>query len=498
MLPPLGCMSQLRHYWTLISGSLWFVPLLMSLGAAALAAALMTVGFDAGDGIVGKLLYAGDGDSARNLLGSLLTGMLTMASLVVSITMVVLTLAAGQLGSRLIRRFIDDRITQAVLGLFMATIVYLLVMLRSISGNESNALPHVAIGAGTLLSALCLFVLLFYVHKLARSIVFDNVAASVTEQLAETLGRRERDAKRASATADRARAPADAALPGAGSAAPGPEMFGQAAQVPLGRYGYVQSIAYQALVEAAERADALLWVQVRPGHWIDVAQCCVAVRPASACDEAMRRAVRRAFIVGSERTVTQDLEFGLRQLVEIALRALSPGINDVFTAIAVIDNLSASLARLFDRPMEQDVLSGRNGQPRLVRSVSAWHGLVDESFDQIRQAGAHMPAVAIRLFDAMARLAPHVRERAQLDAVLAQLDAVLESARVGDPVAKDAVDIENRHAEARKALLAGVDRQDRPSRGGNAHKVGMPVAAQAGVRLPEKPSTPTSQGNVLP
>ena len=107
-----------------------------------------------------------------------------------------------------------------------------------------------------------------------------------------------------------------------------------------------------------------------------------------------------------------------------------------------------------------------------------------ESFDQIRQAGARMPAVAIRLFDAMARLAPHIGERAQLDAVLAQLDAVLESSRAGDPVAKDAADIAERHAKAREVLLAAGVRQHRPARGGGgggdaADKVGMPVAAQA-------------------
>lgn len=428
--------DRLRHYWDMMRANLWFVPLLMGIAAVALAVLLLTRRDLLPKSVVQLwLIYSGDPDSARQLMGAMLSGIITMTSLVVSITVVVLTLAAGQLGPRLVRNFISDPQTQAVLGLFVATVLYLLVVFRSVNGPAGTGVPHLAVSVGTLLTALCLFVLLFFVHKLARSIVSDNVVRDVTNDLFGAIRQR---------------------LSSGDDGAPDdpPQRPDGAAWIGLERDGYVEAVDFTALVGAARAADAVLWMVVRPGHFVLSRGEHVAVHPSDACTDSLREAVRSAFIVGDERTPTQDLEYGIRQLVEIASRALSPGINDVFTAIAVIDNLTAALGRIYDAPLEPRTLRDDKGAPRLVRDVSDHDGLVRAAFDQIRQSGGGMPAVLIRMAEGIGRLAPYARTAAQRRPLLEQLALIEAAGDRGVAEDRDRDDLRRRCEEARMRLTA--------------------------------------------
>lgn len=465
------------------------MPLAMGAVAVFAAGKLLDTNFAPGaDSWVGRLLYGGSAESARNLMSGLLTGMITMFSLVLSITMVVLTLAAGQLGPRLIRSFMDDRFTQAVLGLFMATVLYLLLVLRVIDENIYEELPQLAITVGSLLSVVCLFVLLVFIDRLARSIVFDNVARRISAELTHACSEIERG-HAAEGAMDQSGAPESVRSSGhpvdgsggtaAATGVPGAEgdpshdlraigegsaddarrrvglpehLFKGAATIALARDGYVQGIAYDDLIEAATDAAAVLRLDVRPGHWVNAGTPCVAVAPSSACDDRMRKAVREAFVIGSERTPTQDIEYGVERLVEIALRALSPSMNDAYTATAVIDNLGAAIARIFSVPWPEGALQDRGGTVRLLRDVDGPMGLMDAAFDQIRQSGATMPAIAIRLLDTLARLAPALRNERQREAVRRHIDAVFASAKVHDMIEKDGREVTRRHQAARQRI----------------------------------------------
>lgn len=430
-------MNRLHHTWMFIRSSLWFVPVLMGTVAVALAILLVRNGDGLPDSVTEFwLIYSGDADSARELLAALLSGMISMTSLVVSITMVVLTLAAGQIGPRLIRTFIQDRVTQAVLGLFLADILYLLVVFRTIGGLKSGGVPHLAVTVGTALTTLCLFVLLYYIHRLARSIIYDNVVQVVARELHHS---------------------AERLLPDKPGVCPDPPPETTSAWVALGSDGYIQEIDTDALVKALQGAGAIVRLHVRPGHYVMQRGEHVAIEPAEACTPEMVDAVRGTFIIGSERTPSQDLEFGIRQLVEMSTRALSPGINDVFTALAVIDSLSSSVGHIFERGLEPPVLCDGEGRIRVVRNVTDYEGIVGAAFDQIRQAGVANASVLIRLADAIARLAPYVRIEGQRRPLLEQLDMILSVADDTISMARDRAILKDRCNEARQRLEHCLD-----------------------------------------
>lgn len=409
-------MERIRNIIVLLHGQLWIIPLILSVLALALAYWVLVFGpsvlADWDDGEF-WWLYGGDASSARGLLSSLLSGLMTMFSLVVSVTFVILTLAANQLGPRLIPTFLGDRQIQTVLGLFLGTILYVLVVLRSLDETLGpEGVPHVAVTIASALTVVCLFALLFYVHKVARAIVADSIVAQVAGDLHRTV---------------RDMLPEDA--PAEGTV---PEVtLPRACTVSLDRSGYIQVIDYDRLVDLACREHAVLQVKVRAGHFVLTGGEHVVVHAARPPDQDAGEAIRSAFVVGEERSPAQDLEFGLRQLVEIALRALSPGINDPYTAVAVVDRLGAALEEIFRRSLLPTALYDEDGMVRVIAQRSDVQGLTDVAFDAIRQAARDIPAVLIRLADVLGQLAPVLRSReareAQ-DAVIRHLGRLAETA----------------------------------------------------------------------
>jgi uncharacterized membrane protein len=432
-------MGSLRYYWIQLRSALWFLPLLLSIVSVGAALLLLAHGEALGRALGLHHLRFPDPEIARGMLESLLNGMIAMTALVVSITMVVLTLAAAQLGPRLIRDFTDDLVTQFVLGLFTGTILYLLVILQSMGTRQDEQLPDLAVVGATLLSASCLFVLLLYINRLAQSIVSNHLLRRVAIDLRGTSSYVQ-----------------ESGLPGwaheEGGDAAAWDVAADHVAVAIDEEGYVQNIDYAAILAAVVAGDALVRLRYRPGDWIDAGSIIADVAPPSAGSDQLKAVLRKALAIGSTRTPSQDLEFGLQRLVEVGVRALSPSLNDPFTAIAAIDNIGASLAWMFKREIHQPAIRDRSGKLRLLCPIVKWRLLVDAGFDQIRHFGAEIPVVAVRLLDTLGRLAASIRNEEQRHALLEQLDAVLASARIETMVAKDAELLEARHRAARQAL----------------------------------------------
>jgi uncharacterized membrane protein len=417
--------TRLITIWDAIRSSLWALPLLMVLAACGLAYAALHVDVGRGGSSV-WFLFSGNSDQAPQFLSNLVTAMITMATLVVSITMVVLTLAAQQLGPRLIRSFMSDRRTQATLGLFVGTVVYLLLVLRNTYG-QTESVPNLAVTGGTVLVLVCVAILIFFVHHLAQSIIADNVIDRVGAQLDANVAR-----LLPAETVEQPEPPAD--------------LDRRGAPVQLAHGGYVQAVDFQSIVDAAAQVNAVVALDIRAGHHAVPRGIVAHVTPKKAADdEELCNAIRNAVVTGRERTAVQDLEFSVRQLVEIALRALSPGINDPYTANAVLDRLTLSIATIMTRGEAQRVWQDEDGTVRLVTPVSTFEGVTDEAFNQIRQQA--LPAVLIRMADNIGVLLEQADE-AHRPALEKHLKLVVDAGRLCIAAKEDLAVLQARAKEA--------------------------------------------------
>ncbi|HYC02332.1 MAG TPA: DUF2254 domain-containing protein [Azospirillaceae bacterium] len=423
--------DRLRNLWESLRTSLWPLPMIMGLAAVALASLMLRVpSATTGEGgLRGWLLAGGTGEDAQNLLTALTTALISMAGVVFSITMVVLSLAANQFGPRLVRTYTSDVRAQLAIGIFVLTAVYCLIVLRSIEKGMSPAdVPQPAVALGVALALLCIMVVVLFLGLIARLIVAETVIARVAGELEAFI----------------------ATLPPAGEAADEPDeaamapddLLERSALVRSDQEGYVQSIEYRDLAAAAREAGALVRFDYRAGAFMCREGWLALVHPAEALTPELEAAVRRAVAIGRQRTPTQDLEFPIRHLVDIALRALSPGINDPNTATAVIDRLRGALARLMAKQLPVAVMRDADGTMRVLGDSTGFDGILDAAFHQIRQAGGGQPAVVIHLLGAIARLAEHVRTPQQRRALQRHADMIAAAGLRAVQEPNDRADIE--------------------------------------------------------
>ncbi|OWK33007.1 DUF2254 domain-containing protein [Sphingomonas mucosissima] len=432
-------LNWLRAGWDAVRTSLWILPAIMFVAGIAMAVAALELSLGWAEGRRwAHWISSGSGDDARNLISTLLTAVVTMASLAFSVTVVALSLAANTFGSRLIRIFRSDRRTQIVLGMFVMTIVYLLLVLRTLRGEApASGVPEVAVALGTLLALVSVLALLAFMQNVASLITAGEVVRRARREFDSAIGELplapDVDSPTAEATTDARPAGTKIRLP---------------------REGYVQSVEFTKILQWAERNDAVVRLNFRPGDFVVEGDHKVEVIPPPPDPERARKAIGRFIASGPHRTPTQDLEFAIRQLVEVAVRALSPGINDPFTAMAVIDRLRGGLARLATRRLPPATLEDSAGTTRLVRNVTTYAGAVDAAFNQIRQAGSAKPAILIHLLKALEDLGEHARTAEQREAF--QRHALLAHSAARRDVAEplDQRDVEIAYDRAVRALGA--------------------------------------------
>lgn len=379
------------------------------------------------------LSYSG-AEGASLLLGTVAGSMIAIAGTVFSMTLVALSLASSQLGPRLLRNFMRDTANQVALGTFVATFVYCLLVLRTIRrADEVAFVPHLAVSLGVLLAMLSIGVLIYFIHHVSVSIQADEVVARVGRELEDGIGRLF-PGQLGKPGSEAAQAPGETDLPAA---------FAREAR-PVGALedGYLQLIDADALMALADHEDLLLRLERRPGHYLVKGQAIVMVWPGERVTEALVGQLNGAFVLGNQRTATQDVEFSFLQLVEIAVRALSPGINDPFTAIACVDRLGSALCRLARRDMPSPLRFDAHGRLRLVAPGATFAGIVNTAFNQIRQSARSNPAVTIRMLDTIAQIAGHVQHPQDAACLQRHADMIVRGAREAVPEAEDRLAVE--------------------------------------------------------
>ncbi len=418
--------------------TLWLVPTLQVLLATGLF--VLTYALDRaayrGDLVLPSWVNNGTADAARQILTAIAAAVITVVTLVFSITIVALTLASTQFGPRMLRNFVRDRGTQVTLGTFVATFVYATLALGSVAhGSRGDFVPHLSVTVALGLVLASLGVLIYFIHHIAKSIQLPQVIASIAGDLSLAIDAEIVSGARSAAVAVEAGASVTELLH---------RMAESGVAVPAPRSGYLQFVAYDTLVGIAARSGAVVQLLYRPGHFVVEGLPLATVWPGDAAAGVARR-LERSHVTGPHRTLTQDLAFAIDQLVEIAIRALSPAVNDTFTALTCIDWLGDALCKISVRWNPRTVHRDDHGNIRVILAEVRYERFVERAFDKIRQAGRGMPAVMIRQLDALSRVMQYTSTEEQRASLFEQADMLLESSEESVAADPDRVDVRRRY-----------------------------------------------------
>ncbi len=379
-------------------------------------------------------VIVGNADAARQILTALAAAVITVVGVVFSIMIVTLTLASTQFGPRMLRNFIRDRGTQVTLGTFVATFVYATLVLVSISPGphgQPDFVPHLSVTMSVGLVAVSMGVLIFFIHHIATSIQLPQVIASIARDLSEAI-----------------EVESGTGRPGLEAGPSVPELLrrlregGGSVQAPSS--GYLQFIRHQTLTTIATEKGSVIRLLYRPGHFLVAGHTMARVWPAEAAP-AVAKELRRAHVTGPFRTLTQDLAFAVDQLVEIAIRALSPAVNDTFTALTCIDWLGDSLCKVSTSWHPTRVHRDSHGYVRVITSHVSYARLIERAFEKIRQAGRGMPAVMIRQLEALSKIMENATTEERRELLLDQAAMLLRSSEESIPEPADRADVQREY-----------------------------------------------------
>jgi uncharacterized membrane protein len=447
--------SALGSHWRreVLRTNLWLVPAVEVIAAIALFAVTTAVDRAAYHGVITlpSWVISGSSDAARQILTSIAAAVITVVGVVFSIILVTLTLASTQFGPRMLRNFIRDRGTQLTLGTFVATFVYAVLVLVSIGpGPRGDFVPHIGVTVTLALMVADLAVLIYFIHHIATSIQLPQVIASIAGDLAEAVEIQGGPEWRPGAAE---RGPSSAELL--------TRMEEDGGVVTAADSGYLQFIRLGSLVRFAKEANVVICLNHRPGHFIVQGHPIGTVWPPEAAPR-VNEALGRAHITGPYRTLTQDVSFGIDQLVEIAIRALSPAVNDTFTAMTCIDWLGDNLCKIVKRWHPTRVHRDEAGYIRIIAAQPSYERLVQRSFEKIRQASMGMPAIMIRQLDALAQIMTETSSPGQRRVLLDEAGMIQRASERSVPEEADRADV-RRSFEAVLMIEARLaDREQAP------------------------------------
>jgi uncharacterized membrane protein len=387
-----------------LRGALWFLPTAALLVSLVLGLALASVHVDE-DSLLWPVAFKGSADDARQILIVVGATMITVTGLVFSLTIVALQIASSQFSPRLLRNFLRDRGNQWVLAVFVSTFAYSTAGLQTVGTDRAGGgdfVPRLAISGAMVFALASLAMLIYFINHLAHSIQIDHIMRDVERRTLEVIRTGESDdvVTRRDAEDDRAaRATASVDV--------------RDLTVDAWSSGYVQSVDGDGLARLASERNMTIALRPHVGDYVVAGDPLLTVRAEHGTwptDAVAIPELRSLVRVGIERTMEQDIAFGIRQLVDIALRALSPAINDPYTAVQATDHLTNILAVLADRPLSAWVLSDTDGTVRLTVPRPGFIDYVDLACDQIRRFGAAEPAIIAALTRLLGALAARVTD----------------------------------------------------------------------------------------
>ena len=442
-------MPRLGALWEHLRDSLWFLPAIIVLSAILLGVAMIELSAVVDEKTLARWprVFGAGPEGSRSMLAAIAGSMITVAGVTFSITMVAVTQASAQYTPRILRSFMRDRATQAVLGTFVGIFAYCLVVLRTIrEGNEEDFVPSLAVLVGVLLALLGVAVLIFFVHHIATTLQASEIVARITHDTRRVVDRLYVESIGAPGTES-------------GSAFPPTPRAGWH-PVPAPATGYIQRADLPGLVRVADRYDLLVRLARPTGDFVARGRplAYFAADPEgegrSALGEARAREAAAALggkvVIGRSRSMDHDPGFGIRQLVDVALKALSPGINDSTTAVTCVDYLGALLMRLAGRARRAEH-RGEANRLRVESVEPSFEVLLDVAVDEIRQHARGNVGVLARQLDMLGELMAVTPAGPRRQAVARHVELVR---RAGAATVTEAHDLERLEATARRVLEA--------------------------------------------
>lgn len=374
--------TRLRERWRAARESFWFVPGLCVLVAVLLSQITVFVDRQLDFSWTGNSWFSLGVDGSRGLLTVIGGSVLGVAATAFAITISVIATASSSYGPRLVRNFMADRANQLVLGVFVSTFAYCVLVLRSVTSQDSEAgrdafVPYIAVYLALLIALVNIGCLVYFIHHIADSIQITTLVERVRNDLRKIAAREYPEESKH----DDGRA-----VPATGL---DPDVPG-VTEVPMERPGYLNGVNSRALVALATSHDLVIEVVPRVGDHLITTEAIARVvsRAGEPIDDKTCAAIRDAVTVDDNRTPTQDIRFAIQQLVEMAVRALSPGTNDPYTAQNAIEELGSGFAAIARGVEPPDGIADGEGTLRLVLRRPRPVELVDLVFDDLRAHGA--------------------------------------------------------------------------------------------------------------
>ncbi|QDU79407.1 hypothetical protein Pla110_11170 [Polystyrenella longa] len=418
--------TYLLNLWDSFRGSFWFRPTLMILFAIVLSEVTHSVDVNLAQKDEEVEWFSTTSEAARSTLTAVASATIALAGVVFSITILSLSIASTQFGSRLVRNVMSDSIADWVIGQYIGSALFCLLVLRTIREPEYVEVafvPHIGTAVGVGFGLISMWLLIWFIHHVATSIQAPNLVESVADELGTTIERlfpehigRPRGEEDESHTAEEALSR--------------PE--GETIEILCSTEGYIEGIDGDTLISEACEHKGLLKLNCKPGNFVTYKETLAEFQSYQSGDDldedardSLIKTIQQVIIIGPTRTPRQDISYAVLQLVEIAVRALSPGINDPFTAMGCIDRFSGALCTLAERDFPEIIRRDEEGTPRVVlTNVDRFPEILNDAFNMVRQNGIRSVAVSIRMIDSLLRITAHVTRKRDREAIKVQAIAL--------------------------------------------------------------------------
>ncbi len=410
-------MNKILFKWNELKSTFWFVPVIIIIISVLLSVFLVWIdGFISfsQDGL-SSTFFVQSSDSARVILSTISGAMIGVAGTVFSVTLVALMLASSQFGPRLIKNFMYVRLNQIVLGSYISTSVYCLLILNAIKEGENYTfIPSISILVAILAAILNIILLIIFIHQIATSIQADKVISDVSDFISKHLEilfpeKMEQD-NEIDEDVDSATAISS---------------YSKSICIKAPKSGYLQYADYEALIENITENNALFELFCRPGDHLVEGMEIGLIHSNEDWDKDQLKKVLNQFVIGKTKTSQQDLEYSIKQMVEIAVRALSTGVNDPYTAITCIDNLTSTMCYLAQAKFPSKYRFDEERNIRIIADAVDFQGVLDTTFNQIRQFSGGNAAVIIRLMEAFITISGFTKKEKYKKAVIRHAEMVM-------------------------------------------------------------------------